>query len=217
MEENKDIKRIIKSVSSKVTKKIDKKVDKRKVIKLILILLVVMLILLGIIIYYSMTDELLISKRKLEYINSEEWNSELYPDGMPAFYRSCSGKLTAQNMGKSIYYVVTELIPKYYSNLKGFDENALKEYYEKKHDIVQVELGISDENKFVELIKEIQQIDSDNIEFESYYIDEESITTKNGRTSANLYIKYENCDEIVLKITALKNTQDDSSPIIYSK
>ncbi len=187
------------------------------VIILLLIALITVVAMIITIVYINSTNDTLISKKKLEYINGKEWNNELFPDEMPKFYRSYNGKLTAQIMGKSIYYVATELIPEYYTKLKNLDDKLLNEFYNNNSDKIKIELGITTNNDFNEFIKELNKLNNDNIEFESFMIDKETIQTRNGKTTAKLHIKYKNCEELIIEITPLTNISTDTSPIIYSK
>ena len=197
--------------------KIQNKITKTKIIILIVISILCILLLLGSILYILLTDELMISKRNLDYINSEKWNNELYPEGMPAFFRASTGNITAQNMGKSIYHVATELIPEYNKKLKNANEEEIKKYYNEKQEIIRVELGISTEKSFVKFMNEVKKLNKENIEFESYFIDIDSIETSTGKASAQIYIKYKDCEELVFKITAARKISNNTSPIAFSK
>ena len=194
-----------------------KQTTRKKIIMLIIILAFCVLLFLTRILYILLTDELMSSKRNLDYINSEKWNNELYPEGMPAFFRASTGNITAQNMGKSIYHVVTELIPEYNKELKNTNEEKIKQYYEENKEIIRVELGIITEKNFIKFMEEVNKINVENIEFESYYIDINSIDTSTGKASAKLYVNYKNCEELVFKIIAARKISNNTAPIEFSK
>lgn len=195
-----------------------KKIDKKRIKKVIIFLCLLLIICLACIAYIYFTDEELVAKRKLDYINGEEFNSELYPEGMPLFFRTTTGSLTAQIMGKAIYYITTDLIPnKYYPMCKQMDEDALKIYYGENQELITIELGINHQEEFISFMTELKKLEKENIVFEEYYIDQETIKSKNGKTSANLCIKYNDCEEIVFLITTLTTTSEKSSPIKITK
>lgn len=192
-----------------------KRKKNKKIVLTIIGLILLILFLILIIKYIYLTDDLLISKEKLKYINSEEWNNETYPKGMPAFIRAYKGNQSTHNIGKSIYYIVTELIPKYNEKMKELSIEERKEFFEKERELVLINFGIKAERDFMNLVDEILKLDSQNFELESFYINENSIKTIDSATKAVLHIKYKNCKEIKINIKALNTVQIDSSSVIY--
>lgn len=178
-----------------------RKQHNKRILIIICFLSILLVICFGILIYYSLMNTTSTSQKKLEYINGEEWQNELYPDGMPALFRSYSGELTCQNIGKSFDYVVNTVIPKYVKDLKQCNEIQVTEYFENNKEIIGLEIGITDKEDFYKLIQKIQtSVKADNVEFEKFYIDSESIDKRSNITKADLYVKYKDCDELVLNI-----------------
>ena len=160
-------------------------------------------------------DEITLSKEKLAYINGTKWKNEIYPKGMPAFIRSYSGKQTAHNLGKNVYYVATELIPKYNKNLKDYSEKELKEYFDDNRELILINFGIKTERDFMNLMKEISKIDSNTFDLQNFYIDEDTIKKEENHTKAILYIKYEGSNEISINIKALNDIKIEESSVQY--
>lgn len=193
------------------------KVDIKKIEKILLILLVIIFILGIVIIYISKNDKTVLSKEKLDYIYSEEWNDEIFPEGMPKFFREYDGNLTAQNIGKSISHVTNEIIPQYNKLLKDKNEEQIKEYFNLNQDVIALDLGINEENEFIQFINEISKIDLSNFELEKYYIDEETIYSNSTYATGDLYITYKECEEISLKIKVDRDKHANISSIKYYK
>ena len=79
--------------------------DKKQILKNIIVLLIISVILITILLIMNFMSQESKSRKKLYYINSEEWNNELYPEGMSKLFRYYSGELKSKNIGKSIAYI----------------------------------------------------------------------------------------------------------------
>lgn len=193
------------------------KINKKKFVGIAIILLFILVLLTIVLLYFYCKDEKNVVKKQFEYINSEEWNGELYPDGMPALYRSYSGSLTCQNIGKSFYYVTNTIIPQFAKEFKNYTETEILEYFENNKESIAISIGIRDSKEFYELINKIQEIvNTDDIQFEKFYIDLESIEKRSSITNANLCIKYKNCDELILNIRINGTKTTNVSSVKYN-
>lgn len=195
------------------------KIKKSKIILLIIIVIILILVLGMILLILNVqptTAEL--ASEKLAYINdSNQWNDDtVYPDYSAAFGRAYEGNLTIMDIGKSMYYVATEVFPKYYEDLKDASREEIEKYYEKESESIYINLAIKNKSKFVNLIKELQKLSGDTISWESYRIDLNSIDTGANYTKAVLYITYQGNDEISVNITANNNVSKDCSTVEYS-
>ena len=195
------------------------KTKKGKIIVLILILVLIIFI-LGIILLIlsaTSTSEKLASE-KLAYINDgTQWEDEtIYPDYAAAFGRAYQGDLKIMNIGKSMYYVVTEVLPTYYNELKDATDEEIDKYYDKESEAISINLDIKNKTKFVNLVKELQNLSGDTITLESYRIDLDTITNGANYTKAVLYIKYQGNDEIPINITVNNTISSKYSTIEYS-
>lgn len=180
------------------------------------IILGIILITIISVIYSLSTANLRQARKQLQYIISEEWNNEKYPTGMPELIRNYSGQQKAQNIGKSINYVATKVIPHYNEELKNANEKQISKYFEKNSKIIEIDIGIDKSTDFKDLINEIsQKSTAQKLEFESYYIDENSIKQSNRMTEANLYIKYKGCEEIELGLKIHNEKSKTVSSIEY--
>ena len=195
------------------------KIKRRKIILLILILIVLILILGFILLILSTRPTTAdLATEKLDYINdSEQWNDEtVYPDYSAAFGRAYQGDLTIMDIGKSMYYVATEVLPKYYKDLKDASDKEIEKYYDKESESICINLAIKNKVKFVNLIKELQKLSGDTITWKSYRIDLDTITTGANYTKAVLYITYQENKEIPINITANNTISPNYSTVEYS-
>lgn len=195
------------------------KIKKSKIILLIIIVIILILVLgMILLILNAQPTTAELASEKLAYINdSNQWNDDtVYPDYSAAFGRAYEGNLTIMDIGKSMYYVATEVFPKYYEDLKDASREEIEKYYEKESESIYINLAIKNKSKFVNLIKELQKLSGDTISWESYRIDLNSIDTGANYTKAVLYITYQGNDEISVNITANNNVSKDCSTVEYS-
>ena len=136
---------------------------------------------------------------------------------MPKLFRYYSGELKSKNIGKSIYYMANEVIPRYYTQLKQLSDEEIEKYYKKNKKTIYLDTGKIEVNNFILLINEIKKINNQSLELEEYYIDKDSIVAQNNSTKADLYIKYKNNDAIAIKIQVLNKFKDDVSSVKYYK
>lgn len=193
-----------------------------KKIKKMLILLGILLciLVLGWIGYYLKNRDVIEAKQNLKYINdSNQWNREevRYPERASSIKNVYEGELTIKDIGKSMYYFTTEVIPKYYNELKGADENAILEYYAKNSEIIAIDTGIDNEEDFDNLIQIIQKLNSENLTLDSFTIDKDKTKAKSSYTETILYITYKDNEEIGFRIKIYNQIKKDASTLIYSR
>lgn len=190
---------------------------KLKKIKFIIKFSIILLIFTGVIILIINNNNKNNLEDKLKYINSNEWNNERYPENMPILLEAYKGDLKAQNIGKSLYYVANEYFPKINLELQGSNEKDIRKYYNNNSKEISMMLGSINEDEFVLLVNEILKIKTSGAKFEKYYLDIESIVSKKDITNGDLYIKYENSDEIRIKISVINYFKDQVSSVKYYK
>ena len=156
------------------------------------------------------------TEERLEYIYSDEWNSEPYPLKMNYIIRNYQGNLKAQNMGKSIYYTETVVFPKYYKKLRKASEEKIKNYYTRNAEEIKKDFGIEQEEDFCDLIENLQRLQKRKIEFESSQIESLYVQKKDDRVETVLYVKYKNCVEIGFYLRVLNQPDINYSPIQYT-
>ena len=195
--------------------------NKKSKVKNILIVLFVMLIILVIMLLILLNQSSSTNNEaleKLNYINDvDEWDDEtIYPDYAAALGRSYEGDLAIKSMGKSMYYVATEVFPLYYQELKDSSYDEIIQYFEENEKLIYVNLAIGNETTFVKLIQELQDLSGDSIVWSEYRIDLDSIKVGSNYTKAVLYITYENNDEISFNLKINNKVSEDCSTIVYT-
>lgn len=187
---------------------------------LLIILFIIILILILLLIVFSIMNskDLKIAQEKLIYINdSEQWNENtIYPDYAAAFGRAYEGDLTIKDIGKSMYYVATEVLPKYYKDLKSASQEQIEKYYKNNSESIRINLAMTNSTEFSNLVKVLQSLSGDTISWKSYRIDLDTIKTTPNYTKATLYITYSENEEIAFNIIANSKINSNYSTIEYS-
>lgn len=193
---------------------VNQKKSKKKIILICIVILVIVLLIL----IWKRPSNLSIAKEKLKYINNDEqWEEEtVYPEYAAPLKRAYEGELTIKDIGKSMYYVSTEVLPMYYKELKNASNKKIVKYYKKEKESISANLGISNQSQFVKLIEKLQTLNGDTITWNSYRIDENKIKTSSDYTKATLYITYSGNKEISFNIQVSNKKSYDISPILYT-
>lgn len=156
-------------------------------------------------------------KEKFEYINSEEWNNEQYPLGMSTLVDFYEGDLKAQNIGKSLYYVANEFLPEINVKLNGSKEKDIRKYYNSNKKEILMILGGINEEQFVLLVNELTKIKDTDAKVEKYYFDIKTIVNEKNSVTGDFCIKYENSEEIKIKIEVIEYFRKEVSSVKYYK
>ena len=193
------------------------KKSKLKIILIIIFILIVILVAVLLILLNQSSSEKEEQLTMLEYINGDEWSDDIvYPDYTSALGTAYSGDLSIKSMGKSMYYVVTEVFPEYYEELKNASTTEISEYFEENKGTIYIDLAIENETAFVNLINNLQDLSGNSITWESYRIDMDTIKTGSNYTKAVLYVTYKNNEEIAFNIKVNNKVSSDCSTIVYT-
>lgn len=190
-----------------------------KKIKYTIIIIIIIIIVLMICTYYLLkTNPVNIEKNQLEYIlNDDDWKSDtIYPDGTAAFGRTYNGELTVKDIGKSMYYVTTQVFPNYYIKFKDSSKETIEKYFDSNKNLIAMQLGIEKKAEFVDVINKLQKLDVETLKLDTFYLNIKKIEIKDNYTNVDLHITYADCKEIVFNMSVNKNKTYDKSPIIYS-
>lgn len=183
---------------------------------LILFLIVIFIILLSI---SNKINPLKNANGRLAYILEDEtWEKygEIYPDGSALLKRTYFGDLTIFSIGKSMYYVATDFLPYEHKILKNKNNKTFSKYYNKNSELLKIALGIENEKQFLEISDLLKSLNTNELKFESFYIDKNSIKAASTYTTANLIIKYKDCEEITLNMKINNRKYKDMSSITYT-
>ncbi len=193
---------------------------KEKITRILLLLGIVLCVLVLIcIVYYLMHQEEMQARQNLKYINdSEQWNREevKYPTRANEIKNVYEGDLDIKDIGKSMYYFTTQVIPKYYNTLRNATDEEVVAYYEENKKVIALDTGIDEEEDFVQLIQNVQKLQTDVLSLKSFRISEGSVKKQSSYTNASLYILYENNEEIGFEVKIFKQIKENMSTVVYT-
>lgn len=192
------------------------KKTKKKKIFIIIIFLIIILIILNIILGIVKYNMKLANDQ--EHINgdTEENDSYKYPYKAYTLFIKYNGESTTNDIVESLYNVATEVIPKYFKNFKNCSNDEIEKYYNENTETIKKEIGIKDKETFLNLILEIQKLSGNNLKFDSYRIDEESVIEFDSSINSFLYITYEGNEEFEVNIDVNNFVDKNESIVTYS-
>lgn len=180
------------------------------ILVLIFIILIVLLVIFAIIINKSKS-----SSSDQNYIYSNEFNNEIYPYMAYKLFLEYDGELTSDNITKSMSYVANNVFPKYYQELKNTSDEKIENYYNEYSNNIYEDIGVKDLEEFKSIIKLLGTLNGDNLIFNSYRIDENSIRKQRSYITTNLYIEYKDNNEIKINVKILKKIQEGENAFKY--
>lgn len=188
------------------------------ILAVVLIIIFILIVILSILLRKPTSLEL--SLEKLKYINSsdvEQWDDgTFYPDNSAALGRAYEGNLTVMNIGKSMYYVANDVLPKYYEKLKDSSKDEIIKYFERESETIYTDLAIKKQDTFVKLVSALQELKENELKLSSYRIDLDSIKKGGSYTKVNLYVTYSNNEEICLNVKINNKILSNCSSLEYT-
>ncbi|MBO5005335.1 MAG: hypothetical protein J6D03_08930 [Clostridia bacterium] len=179
---------------------------------IIIILIFLVIIVFNVILLNINLGQINTIQHDLEYINSDE-----VPEGIesPKFigktFSQYSGNVKAISVSKACYMFATNILPEY---RKECAKEDIIEYYNKHAGDIFILTGIQTQEDFCRLIKEIKKL-NENLIFESYRFDFNNISINNDYIIAKLYIKYKNCDEVMVNVKIYNQVYNDRTSICF--
>lgn len=188
----------------------------KKIILACIIFLVILLVVIGIVLYTSPYNKAL---RKIKEINKttkiEEAN--IYTVDIYKLFNIYKGDLTSEIISKTYENFAVNIIPRYYKDCNGLDENGINKYYKGNKNTIRVELGIEKEEDFQKFIQYLESnINDSNLVFKSTRAVGESVKGYKDYVEMYVEINYENNTNLVFNTHISKVITTEVTPITYS-
>lgn len=194
-----------------MSQKSKEKKIKKKFVVLLIVCCLLLLSLLGALLYFVIAE---LPENKLTYINSDEMKEgTTSPKMIHVVISRYDGDLNPKAITKSTYNFINSIIPKYLKKISNEDEAI--SYYNKNIQEIYTEIGIRNQNEFIDLYKEISKLEGE-LEYESSKFKLNEVEKGNRETEANLYIQYSNNPEICIKIIVSNRVYENRTSIKYT-
>lgn len=192
-------------------KKVSGKTKKLNMVKILKILLIIVIILLVANLLMIFCTPLGKAYKTIKYINSDKVEKNTIPIGNTSYwYSQYKGEIDSSVIDKSAYYFSNTLIPEYYKI------EDVKAYYKKHKKAIKVLLGIKDYDNFNLLVTKIKSLKGDKLNFEKYFIIQDSTTNKEKALETVIGIQYEKNDVLLFTLEISNKTKKLKTPVIYS-
>lgn len=154
------------------------------------------------------------SQQILHYITSSEViEGTKSPKFIGQILSKYSGNVESIYITKACYIFANEILPEY--RKKCNTEKNIASYYSKHSGDIFILTGIKNREDFVRLIDEVTNL-NENLIFESYRFDFKNVTIREDYIVTRLYIKYKDCNEIVVNVKIYNKNYTDRSSICFS-
>lgn len=152
---------------------------------------------------------------QLKNIYSKENNNEvkIMPDNIIAL--DYQGNLDYIVLYKSMYNFFDGSVNKYYKLTKNFDDKNIQEYFEKKSKNIEREIGVTDKQEFIELIKNIQKLEGKKLEIQEYVIVPDTVSSNRNYLRLSIKATYKDNKPIGFNLTIYNNPDTTKTPIKY--
>lgn len=169
---------------------------KSRILIVLIILLLIILIMLTILSNIKKSTE------------NEEQKKYLYPGNTMQLHFSYKGKVSLTDVYAELYNIVQIHIPAVYSEKDNLtSQKKIQKYYKKNKDINTVIYNDNDFNKLLDVLK---KYNTEKLSFEHSEIVNSSCIISDNKTEFIIKIKYQNCEEIFLKIIILNEEINNS-------
>lgn len=190
------------------------KVEKNKVLKVIV--LIVIVILIGVLIYLLNPKTMITSK--LNNINEigKMPDNEVFPKNLFSVFSSYTGSVAIEVAAKDFNYYAVDGIPNYYKKCMNMTNEQLSEYYNKKSEMIRLELGIESVEDFISLMNEIIKLEGQKLELTSYETIIGTTSVNNNIAKGCVKFIYNENQELYLNYLLKSDNFVDEHPVVLS-
>lgn len=188
------------------------KYNKNNIKKLIVIFIILLIILISL--YFL--NPVIVAQRKIKLMNNSKLDGEMkIPENVSFIVGVDRNKLLPESIIKYYNNFAEKLIPKYYKKCNAMSVDKINNYFEKNKKLIEIELGITEKEKFVSFIDTLKNINNDKFILEKYYILDSTIENKNNIIIAYIGIKYEDCDDVYFRSAISKKYKENKTSIAF--
>lgn len=192
---------------------------KKILLILIIVLLIIILVSTILLINYKKNNvnknEITIikdSETVIEQLNEEviiPYNSYLF------FGKYINGEVSSNTIYESIYKFAKDILPKYHKDLKNSNTEEIAKYYSANKKSIYQYMNIKNSEEFVNFIKLIQSLKTDELTLESMEFIEDGMNYSNTSTYSKFAIKYKDNEKITINIKVYKLLQEDNRNVVF--
>lgn len=189
-----------------------RKYNKNSIKKLITIFIILLIILIAI--YFS--NPIVIAQFKIKSMNNSKLNDKMkIPEYMSFLIGLDRSEVLPESIIKYYNNFAENLIPKYHKKCATMSLEEINKYFNKNKNLIEIELGITEEERFSSFINTLKKLNKDEFILEKYYILDSTLENNKNKIIAYLGIKYENCEDIFFRTVISKRYQDKKSLITF--
>lgn len=140
----------------------------------------------------------------------------IVPDYSSQFFgKYVNGVVKSKELYETINEFTGKILPKYYADLKGKDEEKVYEYFEKNKDEIAKHMKISNKKQFSDFMDILKATKADKLELVALEFVEGSISYTEVSTTSKLAIKYKGVDAVTINIKVYRSAQESGQNILF--
>ncbi len=197
--------------------------EKKKIIRLLCLLIIIILFCL--ILILSLGKPAKKEEQNNNTDNSINNNEEIIetldedviiPKKSYLFFGSyIKGEVESLEIYNTIYSFSSKIVPKFYNDLKGANEQEIYNYYERNSSIINKYMEVDSKENFASFIKKLQGLKAEKLEIQSMEFVEDTILKMGNSVVAKMNLNYGNDNVLNISIKVFKKKQKNNRNVIF--
>lgn len=125
------------------------------------------------------------------------------------------GEVESLEIYNTLYSFSSNIIPKFYDDLKDANEQQIYKYYERNSSIINKYMQIDNKESFAKFINKLQKLNADKLEIQTMEFVEDTFLKMGNSTDAKISLNYGNNNVIDVYIKVFKKKQKNNRNVVF--
>lgn len=125
------------------------------------------------------------------------------------------GEVESLEIYNTLYSFSSNIIPKFYDDLKYANEQQIYKYYERNSSIINKYMQIESKENFAKFINELQKLNADKLEIQTMEFVEDTFLKMGNSTDAKISLNYGNNNVLNVYIKVFKKKQKNNRNVVF--
>lgn len=125
------------------------------------------------------------------------------------------GEVESLEIYNTLYSFSSNIIPKFYDDLKDANEQQIYKYYERNSSIINKYMEIESKENFAKFINELQKLNADKLEIQTMEFVEDTFLKMGNSTDAKISLNYGNNNVLNVYIKVFKKKQKNNRNVVF--
>lgn len=140
----------------------------------------------------------------------------IIPDNSYLFFGEyINGRVESKEIYESIDKFAKKIVPKFYNELKDLDDAEIANYFENNKSGINKYLEIESDQDFVNFVKQIKKLKSDNLEVTGIEFVKDTMKYMNEYTISELKITYNDDEVVSVTVKVFRRIQESNRNVVF--